>query len=69
MSEILESNCDILWGVEAIASALNRTPRSVYHLLERGHLPATKMGGRWCVSRRSLLALFEVAPAAERVAA
>jgi excisionase family DNA binding protein len=50
---------DLLWGAEKIAEALGRTKRSVFHLLENGELPARKVGGRWVVSRRALLAHFE----------
>lgn len=58
------SNFDIIWGVDAIAVALGRTTRATYHMLESGHIAAAKkIGGRWCVSRRCLLALFETVAA------
>jgi hypothetical protein len=39
----------IVWGVPAIAKAINRTERATYHMVERGTLPgARKVGGRWC---------------------
>jgi hypothetical protein len=38
----------IVWGVEAIAAEINRTPRQAYHMLESGNLPgARKFGNRW----------------------
>jgi hypothetical protein len=46
---------DILWGVDAIASAINRPVRATYHILEGGHLPAKKVGGRWVANRQSLI--------------
>lgn len=55
---------DLLWGAVAIAEALGRTPRSTFHLLENGEIPsARKVGGRWVVSRKKLLELFEGAAA------
>jgi hypothetical protein len=60
----LSTDLEILWGVPAIAAAIGRTARATYHMLESGHLPgAKKVGGRWCVSRRSLVALFEMVAA------
>lgn len=65
-----KSDLEIIWGVDAIAAALGRTTRQTYHLLESGHLAAAKkIGGKWCVTRRSLVALFEHAPERETVAA
>jgi hypothetical protein len=46
----------VLWGAESIGAALNLTARQAFHLLERGHLPATKIGGRWASTKRKLLA-------------
>ena len=54
------SDLEIIWGAPAIAKAIGRDLRGVYHMLENGLLPgARKVGGRWCVTRRSLHALFE----------
>ena len=50
---------DLIWGAAAIAAALGRTARSVYHLLEAGELPARKVGGRWVASREALRQHFE----------
>ncbi len=50
---------DVIWGVAAIAQVIGRTPRQTYHALEKGALPAQKVAGRWCVSRRKLEQLFE----------
>jgi hypothetical protein len=50
---------DLIWGVEAIASEIGRTPRQAYHLLQSGALPvAKKVGGHWVVQRRKLEAFF-----------
>jgi hypothetical protein len=45
---------DLLWGVKAISDEINRSERQTFHLLENGHLPAKKKGGRWCASRAGL---------------
>jgi hypothetical protein len=52
MTEFVTS--DILWGAEAIAAAIQRDRSSTFHLLNAGALPAKKVGGRWCASRRKL---------------
>jgi len=36
-----------VWGVKAISALINRTPRQTYHLLEKGLLPAKKVGDQW----------------------
>jgi hypothetical protein len=46
---------DILWGAPAIAKAIGKSPRATYHMLERGQLPATKIGGQWVMSMVKLL--------------
>ena len=52
-----------VWGAAAIARVINRTERQAFHLLERGHLPADKVGKLWVSTPRKLLArvLGEVA--------
>ena len=49
---------DLVWGAEAIAKELNVTVRRAFYLLERGELPAKKVGGRWVAARRRLRSLF-----------
>ena len=46
---------DILWSAEKIAECIGKSTRATYHLLERGLLPARKVGKQWCASRRKLL--------------
>jgi hypothetical protein len=45
---------DLAWGVGEIAKAIGRDERATYHLLAGQQLPARKVGGRWCASRRRL---------------
>ena len=47
---------DVVWGCAAIAAVIGRSERSTFHLLEKRLLPAKRVGGRWCASRRRLLA-------------
>ncbi len=54
-----EHGLDILWGCAAIAKVIGKTQRATFHLLERGQIPARKVGAQWCVSRRKLREYFE----------
>ena len=47
---------DLIWGAGAIAKVIGRSERSTFHLLANELLPAKRVGGRWCASRRKLLA-------------
>jgi hypothetical protein len=51
----------IIWGAANIASIINTTTKRTFNLLEHGHLPAKKVGGRWCSTRRRLRKHFEEA--------
>ena len=45
---------DVVWGAESIAEVIGTTRRKAFYLLEKGYLPATKIGERWCASRAAL---------------
>jgi hypothetical protein len=45
-------------GVKAIAIAANLSTRQTYHALERGHLPASKVGRKWVSTPRRLRSVF-----------
>jgi hypothetical protein len=47
---------DLVWGAGAIAKVIGRSERSTFHMLASRLLPAKRVGGRWCASRRKLLA-------------
>ena len=50
---------DLLWGIDEIGREIRRNKRQAHYLLERGELPgARKIGGRWCISRAALHAVF-----------
>lgn len=60
-----DKNPDIVWGAAAIGAVIGRTERQASYLLERGLLPAKRIGGRevdgiirgarWVASRKALL--------------
>lgn len=45
---------DLLESVDAIAEYMNKSPRQIYYLLERGLLPAFKLGGKWTARKSTL---------------
>jgi len=49
---------ELIWGCKAISEEIERSQRATFHLLERGELPAKKVGGRWVAVRRALRAHF-----------
>ncbi len=56
----METNTDfqLVWGGEEIAKVIGRTPRITFLLLEKGELPAKKVGGRWVAERGELVRFF-----------
>lgn len=48
----------LVWGAEAIAAVIGRSARATFHMLEKGELPAKKVGGRWVAERGKLLSFF-----------
>ena len=46
---------DLVWGCSEIARVIGRTERATFHLLKSQLLPAKRVGGRWCASRRKLI--------------
>ncbi|TMJ91109.1 MAG: DNA-binding protein [Alphaproteobacteria bacterium] len=56
MTSIEETTApDLVWGCAAIAEVIGRTERATFHLLKSQLLPARRVGGRWCASRRKLI--------------
>jgi hypothetical protein len=43
-----------LWGAAAIGEEIDKTESQTFHLLEAGHLPATKVGRQWVSTKRRL---------------
>ena len=55
-----ESHLNLVWGAELIGAELNISPRTAFYLLERGEIPARKVGRRWCTTRGALRRRFGV---------
>ncbi|PSJ55780.1 hypothetical protein [Pseudaminobacter soli (ex Li et al. 2025)] len=53
-----EESLDLVWGAEAIAKVIARTPTQTHYLLRTGKLPAKQVGERWVASRRKLVSFF-----------
>jgi hypothetical protein len=49
---------DTLRGVPAIAEHIGESVRRTYYILERGYIPAGKLGSIWIASRRGLRAHY-----------
>jgi hypothetical protein len=45
---------DMLWGVEAIATYIDRDVRPTYYQLQQGYLPGKKVGRIWTSSKSAL---------------
>lgn len=52
-------NLELVWGAAAIAALIGRTTKATLHMLERGQIPARKVGARWCATRKALADFFE----------
>lgn len=50
---------DLVWGAKAIGAAIGKTPRATFHMLEKGQIPARKVGEQWVASRQKLREHFE----------
>jgi hypothetical protein len=48
------TNPDLLCGMPSIAAYINRSPRSAYHLRDRGLLPVFNFGGRLCALKSAI---------------
>ncbi|MBB4003237.1 DNA-binding protein [Aurantimonas endophytica] len=63
MTEKKDGDLGLVWGVEAIAEKIGRTPRQTFHMCATGALPAKKVCGRWVAKRDALERFFEEAAA------
>lgn len=53
-----KTEAEILWGADEIAAVIHRSRRQTFAMLEKGQLPAKKVGGRWVAKRSELLAFL-----------
>jgi hypothetical protein len=49
---------DLIWGAAEIARLIGRSERATYDILEKGHIPAKSVNGRWVIERSKLIAFF-----------
>jgi len=54
----MSESTTLIWGAANIAREIGRPVRATFHLLEKGHLPARKVGGQWVADRAVLRAFF-----------
>ena len=45
---------NLVWGAAAIGKYTGTEPRKTFYLLEKGLIPATKVGGQWVGERDKL---------------
>ncbi|MBX3572445.1 MAG: DNA-binding protein [Mesorhizobium sp.] len=53
-----KANIELVWGCSEIARIIGRSARATFHMLEKGELPAKKVGGRWVAEHSKLVAFF-----------
>ena len=53
-----ENQIELLWGAKEISEEISTPLRRTFWLLGNGHLPARKIGGRWCAERGRLKKFF-----------
>jgi hypothetical protein len=56
----------LIWGAANIARVANTDVRRAFHLLERGVIPASKVGKFWVTTKRKIRAMAD-APRVARV--
>ena len=60
MSDVVDDDEeDRLFGAPAIAKHCKQSLRQTYYQLEKGYLPAGKMGGLWIASKRKIDAEYD----------
>ncbi len=62
MNDVAVKECeqlDVLRGAEEIGAYIKLNARQTFYLLEKGALPAKKLGGKWISTKRQLRQLVE----------
>jgi hypothetical protein len=54
----MEKDIKPVWGAKAIAKAIDRPLRATFALLEKGAIPAKKVGRRWVSNQDALRKVF-----------
>ena len=60
-----DESLDLVWEVDEIARVIRRSPRQTINMLRQRALPAKKVAGRWCASRRALVDFFTLSTSKE----
>ena len=53
-----QESLDLIWGAERIAQEVNLNVRQTFYALEKGSIPAKKVGGKWVAERGRLREFF-----------
>jgi hypothetical protein len=53
-----EARPRIVWGAEAIGAVIGVNKAKAYYLLQRGRIPARKVGDEWVAEETKLLAFL-----------
>lgn len=53
-----DGSLDLIWGATAIAKAIKAPRRKTFYLLEKGMIPAKKIGAQWVTTRSELINFF-----------
>lgn len=56
--ETNSTDLDLVWGASAIANLIGRSRRQTYQMLDKGLIPARRIGGRWVAERGQLIRFF-----------
>ena len=48
----------LIWGAKKIAAFIGRSPETTWRLLEKGLIPATKLGSKWVTTPGKLKEAF-----------
>ncbi len=54
----VQSEIVLIWGAKAIGAEIGVDDRRAFYLLERGEIPAKKVGGKWVAERSKLRNFF-----------
>lgn len=59
MIEQPSSRMDLIWGIGDIAKVIDKSFNATAHMLNKGQIPARKVGERWVIERGELIAFFK----------
>jgi hypothetical protein len=65
MTTQVQARPRMIWGAEAIAQVIGVKKQKAYYLLQRGRIPARKVGDEWVAEEGKLLAYLTDTDSAE----